>query len=401
MPVDPIAAADILIVGGGMVGCGLAYQLAKRGRRPLLVERRNIASGATGRCGGMVMKIDGRDSNGDEIRKRWQYVSVNDRMLDEFERAFGDIGLWRRGSLDIACSDREMDQLAAITKMQREDLGDEEIRLLDRRQLHELSPVLSDECIGARYRPSDGCLDPFKLSHAMLREARRLGTAVMTWTTVEEILFDAQRVRGVRTDKGAIEAQTVIIAANGWAGQLCTLPIIPLRSLAVITQPAPPMPALTFEAEFHTKIIYGCTQTKRGNLLVGGPPERPGTIAEQFNEGVTLRELKTSASILPELFPGLPDLNVIRSWSGAMGTTPDGLPCVGPIEPYEGLFVAAGYPNGMSYCPVTARLLAELIVEGAPSVPLDTLDPGRFAGRTYDWPQRYDYTILAEFLARA
>ena len=392
----------VVVVGAGLVGCGLAYHLARRGRPVLVIEKRNVVSGATGRCGGMVMKIDGRDTNPAEIAKRWQYVAENDRMLDAFEEELGShFGLWRRGSLDIACSDEEMDLLAEITAMQRDVLGDEEIRLLDARQLRELSPVVDGRCKGARYRPSDGCLDPFALAHALLRRAVEMGAEVRTWTHVEEILFDHDGVVGVRTDRGTVEGGTVVNATNGWAAFLTPeVPVVPLRALAVVTQPAPPVPAFTFEAEMHTKIVYGCTQTKRGNILVGGPPESPATLAEQFREHVSFQELQFNTSVLTELLPGLGELQVIRAWSGAMGLTPDGLPCVGPVPGRNGLYVAAGYPNGMSYTPITARLLAELIADGESSIPLAPLDPARFAGKTYEWPETYDYTVLADYLGR-
>ena len=392
----------VIVVGAGLVGCALAYYLSRFGRSVVVVEKRNVASGATGRCGGMVMKIDGRDTDPGEIAKRWVYVSENDRMLDDFEGELGiDFGLWRRGSLDIACSDEEMDLLAQLVRMQRDALGDEEIELLDGNALKRLSPVIGARCKGARYRPSDGCLDPFKLSHALLQGALTMGAEVRVRTSVEEILMHGGSVGGVRTTAGTIEGGTVVVAANGWAADLLPqLPVVPLRALAVITEPAPPVPAFTFEAELHTKIVYGCTQTRRGNILVGGPPECPASRDDQFNERVSLRELQFNTSVLTELLPGLSGLNVIRAWSGAMGIAPDGMPCVGKLEQCDGLYVAAGYPNGMSYAPVTARLLAELIVEGQSSIPLNTLDPNRFANRTYDWPMAYDYTVLAEYLNR-
>jgi len=155
---------------------------------------------------------------------------------------------------------------------------------------------------------------------------------------------------------------------------------------------------LICEAGLNGKGCYGCTQTKRGNILVGGPPESLPTKEEQFDEKVTLGELQFNSSIITKLMPVLKRLNVIRAWSGAMGVTPDWMPCVGRLKSCEGLYMAAGYTNGMSYTPVTARLLAELIVDGEPSIPLDVMDPERFAGKTYEWPERYDYRLLAKTL---
>ena len=116
--------------------------------------------------------------------------------------------------------------------MQREELGDTETRLLEKKELKKLSPVLGDKVKGARYRPSDGCLDPFKLTHAMLGKAIENGADVHIWTNVEEILFKDHTVTGVRTDSGVIESGTVINATNGWAAFLTPdIPVIPLRSL--------------------------------------------------------------------------------------------------------------------------------------------------------------------------
>lgn len=391
-----------VIVGGGIVGCALAYQLSKRGQAVILLEKGNIASGATGRCGGMIMKIDGRDSDPQEITKRWAYVAENDRMLDELPRELDvDFDLWRRGSLDIARTEQEVQVLRKVTTMQQDVLADPEIKFLERNQLKQLSPLLSDACLGARFRPSDGCLDPFKLTHAYARRAKELGAQIRTKTPVEEVLFCDDNAVGLRTQTGTIEAARLVNCTNGWASYLTPeLPVVPLRSLAVITQAAPTMPALTFEAEIDEKVCYGCTQTRRGNILVGGPPESPGTFAQQFEETVTMRELQLSSEVITKMFPSLGYLNIIRGWAGAMGTTPDGLPCVGKLDPYKNVYVAVGYPNGMSYASVTARLLAELIIEGQSSISLETLNPNRFGGKKFEWPERYDYTILADYLGR-
>lgn len=393
----------ICVLGGGLAGCATAYFLSRMGRRVAVLERRNIASGAAGRNGGMIMKIDGRDTRPEPILLRWKYARENDRMLDAFSAELNtDIEVWRRGSLDLACTDQEADLLRRITRMQKEETGDEEIEYLDRRQLAHVSPPLDGTVVvGARYRPSDGCLNPYKLTTALARQARRLGAVILTHTAAREIIVRDNRVVGVRTEQGEIETDCVVNAMNGWAAGLTPdVPIVPLRSLAVLTEPLPPVPALTFEAELNMKIVYGATQTKRGNLLVGGPPEAPATFDGQYNEDVSRREFLMNTDVLAKLMPVFRGVSVIRAWAGAMGNTPDGLPCVGPHPTIRGLYMAAGYPNGMSYAPVTARLLAELIVEGQSSIDLEALSPARFKGQVYRWPERYDYTVLAEYLNR-
>lgn len=392
----------VVVIGGGLVGASVAYYLSIFGMKVTLVEQRNLASGASGRNGGMIMKIDGRDNNPAEILKRLVYVNENDRLLDGLSREFDDdFGVRRRGSLDIATTDGEVGLLRNLVKMQKEDTGDEEIRFLEAAELRRLSPFLSPVCLAARLRPSDGCLFPFRLVHTLCASAAERGVQVKTWTKVEEILIDKSGVGGVRTSDGIIESDCVVVAANGWTKTLLPdFPVMPLRSLAVLTEPVPPIPVLTFEAELKGKIIYGCTQTERGGILVGGPPDRPAPREGQFNEDVTFQEMKINSSILPDIFPPLKKLHLIRAWAGTMGITPDGLPCVGRVGGCNGLYAAAGYSNGMSWGLVTGKLLAELIAAGGSSISLDTLDPGRFAGRELSWPPEYDYTVLAEFLGR-
>jgi len=392
----------VLVIGGGLVGTCTAYYLTKMGREVILLEQRGIASGASGRNGGMIMKIDGRDTSPEEIIKRWAYVGENDRLLNGLIEEFDDdFGIMRRGSLDIAFTEEEAELLQSLVTMQRQDTGDEEIQYLDGSRLRKISPLLDRQCLGARFRPSDGCLFPFRLINALCARAAEAGAEIHTWTKVEEILFDSG-VAGVRTEEGIIEADAVVVAANAWTAALLPgIPVVPLRSLAVLTEPVPPVPVITFEAELKGKIIYGCTQTERGNILVGGPPEVPVGREGQFNESVSLEEMRINASIIPALFPRLKDISIIRTWAGAMGATPDGLPCVGSVGKNRGLYVAAGYANGLSWGVVTGKLLAQLVAEGESSISLDTLDPARFERKVYDWPKEYDYTILAEYLGRA
>ncbi len=399
----PGAGGKIIVIGGGLVGVCTAYYLSKMGRQVTLLEQRGIASGASGRNGGMIMKIDGRDTDPSEIIKRWPYVRENDRLLNGLVEEFDDdFGIMRRGSLDIAFTDGEVDLLRRLTKMQRQETGDDEIQYLDGRDLRELSPLIDKKCLGARYRPSDGCLFPFRLVNAMCRKAAEMGAEILSWTKGEEILFSNGRVTGVRTPGEIIDTEAVVVAANAWSSCLVPeIPIVPLRSLAVLTEPVPPVPVMTFEAELKGKIIYGCTQTERGNILVGGPPEKPAARDSQFDEGVSLEEMRVNSSIIPELFPQLRNVNIIRTWAGTMGATPDGLPCVGAVGKYDGLYMAAGYSNGMSWGVVTGKLLAERIVEKESSIPLNTLDPNRFEKMVFNWPETYDYTILADYLGRA
>lgn len=400
LPSEPIEA-DAIVIGGGIVGTAIACRLSEAGRKVALFEQRGLAGGASGRNGGMVMQVDGRDPDADAILTRLKYARANMAILKSLAEKSGlDLELRHCGSLDVATTEREVEHLRDLARFQHE-IGDTEIEFLDGLGLRRVSPVMSGIALAARYRPSDGWINPFFIVRAYARLALRHGARLFTHTPVNEIVRQDGDVTGIRVGEAVHRAPVVVNATNGWAGQLSPeLPIIPLRSLAVLTEPVPPVPALTFEAELWGQVVYGGTQTGQGNLLVGGPPEAAATLEGQFEERTSFSEVAQNTRVLTDLFPGFGRLAVIRTWSGAMGITPDGLPAVGSVPGTRGLFVCAGFPNGMAFTSIMARLTADLILERESVLPLGPYDAQRFAGVTVDWPKKYNYTVLADFLAR-
>ena len=400
-PLNEASEADAIVIGGGIVGTAIAYWLAEAGRRVVLLERRALASGASGRNGGMLMQVDGRDSDADAVLTRLRYARANVEILKSLPAKSGiDITLRHCGSLDVATTEEEVELLRGLTKFQH-DIGDTEIQYLDGPALRRVSPVMSKLALAARLRPSDGWVDPFLIVRAYARLALRHGARILTHTRADEVVRANREVAGVRVRDVIHRAPVVVNATNGWAAELTpALPIVPLRSLAVLTEPVPRVPALTFEAELWNQVVYGATQTASGNLLVGGPPEAAATRHGQFQESTSFFEVAQNTRVLTHLFPVFGKLAVIRAWSGAMGITPDGLPCVGQVPGVKGLFVCAGFPNGMAFTSIMAKLTAELILGQDPALPLGPYDAQRYANVHVDWPERYNYTVLADFLAR-
>lgn len=400
LPTDP-PDTDAIVIGGGIVGTAIAYWLSEAGRRVALFERRALASGASGRNGGMLMQVDGRDCDADAILTRLRYARENVAILKSLPETSGvDLGMRHCGSLDVATSEHEVELLRDLAKFQHE-IGDTEIQYLEGRGLRRVSPVMSEVALAARLRPSDGWVDPFSIVRAYARLALRHGARLFTHARVDEIVKTNGEATGVRVGDVVHHAPVVVNATNGWAAQLTPeLPIVPLRSLAVLTEAVPPVPALTFEAELWSQVVYGATQTASGNLLVGGPPEAAATVEGQFEESTSFFEMVQNTGVLTELFPVFGKLAIVRAWSGAMGITPDGLPCVGEVPGTKGLFVCAGFPNGMAFTSIMAKLAAEVILGREPTLPLGPYDAKRYAGVRVDWPEEYNYTVLADFLAR-
>jgi len=399
-PNGPVEA-DAIVIGGGIVGTAISYWLAEAGLDVVLLERRALASGASGRNGGMLMQVDGRDSDADAILTRLKYARANVDILRSLPGKSGvDIHMRHCGSLDVATQDHEVELLRSLVEFQHE-IGDTEVQFLQGESLRAVSPVMSELALAARYRPSDGWVDPFFIVRAYSVLAQRHGAAIATHSPVDEIVQENGSVVGVRVRDVVHHAPVVVNATNGWAAALTPeMPIVPLRSIAVLTEAVPPVPALTFEAELWQQVVYGATQTAAGNLLVGGPPEAAATRGGQFIEDVSFFEVVQNTAVLTELFPEFAKLAIIRSWSGAMGITPDGLPAVGSVPGTEGLYVCAGFPNGMAFTSIMAKITADTILGREPTLPLGPYDAARFAGVKVDWPKEYNYTVLADFLAR-
>ena len=396
--------ADVVIIGGGAVGCSTAYHLAKKGKRVVLCEMNNIASGATGRCGGMVIHAYGRDFNIDKIGFRLMCTKANTELMKDYQKSFEINFEFRQiGSLDIAVNEKEYEHLKDLIKIQH-SLGDYEIELLDKKQTLEIIPNINSKIVfGSRFRKSDGNLNPFLLARSLCAEAQKLDVEIMCQKKVKQIITINDKVHGVLLENNlVIECESVVNATNAWASILSPeTEIIPVRGIAMLTERMPILPAQPFEIYCLGDFVYGCTQTVSGNYNLGGagPPEGPDF--NYYDENIYSYEVLRVMSFITEIFPSLKNISLIRSWAGALAFSPDGLPSIGPMPNIKGLFIAAGFPEGMSWAVVSGKLIAEFIIKGKTSLPIDRLNPGRFIKKPkIVWPQPYDMTFLHDFLTQ-
>lgn len=393
--------ADVVVIGGGAVGTSAAYHLSLKGKKVILCEMGNIASGATGRCGGMVVHCYGRDLNIDKTDYRLMFTRANTEIMKQYQNTFEiDFEFRQVGCLDIAISEEEFEDLKRLVKIQS-SLGDDEIELLDKKETLEVMNNLNPDLIfGSRLRRSDGNLNPFLLARAQAVEAQKLGAEILTHTRIDEIVVSNNEVQGVRINDIIIESEYAVNATNGWASLLTEgTEVIPVRELAMVTERLPELPPQPFEMLCLGDFAYGATQTASGNYNLGGPgPARPPGY-DYFDERIYPDEVLRVMSYITVIFPALSEVAVIRSWVGAMGFTPDGMPSIGPMPGIKGFFLSAGYPAGMSWAAVSGKLAAEYICDKETSLPIDRMDPGRFIGKPkIKWPQPYDLTVCHDFL---
>lgn len=379
--------AGVVVVGGGVAGTSLAYQLSKRGKDVVLVEMRGICSGASGRNAGHTGS--GRSAIAGPFGAAiYALTSENFRMISQELPAEldDDFDLRITGAVDIAQNEEQWEYLIEATR--KVAAHDDSVRLLDGPELRDMIPVAGDQLLGGQYSPHSGHHWPFKLVNGLANGARRHGAAIFPWTRVERLLIEQGKVAGVETARGTIETDTVILATNAWTPKL--LPQLPegalvaARGQILVTQPLPPVLPLAFGTNFDKE--YG-RQTATGQLICGGfrrydYDEGLGHYTEQ----AVAESQFGCARCLSTLFPSLGGAKVVRGWAGTMGFTADGLPLIGPTELAEGLYLSAGYNGGgFSWNLAAGKALAALIVNGQSPFDLSPFDPDRFTRAGVEW----------------
>lgn len=367
--------AEIVIIGGGVMGASTAYHLASKGRQNIvLLERDKFwGTGSTGRCAGGIRHQFSTDVN-IELSKH----SI--AMLECFEEEIGQaIDLRHIGYLIMASTEQEMETFRS--NVERQHRHGVQTGVLSTAEIAALVPDMNlDGILGGTFYDRDGIADPSGVVNGYVSRARGLGVQAFTGVEVTSILVEAGRIRGVQTTQGTIAAAQVVIAAGPWSAQIgrmagVDLPITPERQQVVVTGPLDWLPSdFPFVIDFHQR-LYFHPEGKgllTGQSIEGGPP----TFEQTVNQEWTLAHLENATSRLPRLNHA----TVLTQWAGLYENTPDAHPIIGPIPQVEGLFCIAGFSgHGFMHGPIGGLLLAEDILEGgAHTIDISALRYERF-----------------------
>ncbi len=380
------SSAEVVVIGGGVNGVAIAYELAKRGCTDVCVlERDYLASGATGRCGAGV-----RQQWGTEMNLRMSIASVKkfETMNEDLEYE-GDIEFKQGGYLLLAYTPAGWAQFQKNVSLQRSfGLG---VRLCTPEEAREIVPHLNTEgLLGATFNQTDGHCNPFHVTDAYAEAARRLGVKIYTNTEVLEISRGKAgegRIEGVKTTRGYIATPVVVNAAGGWSKGIAAMagvdiPTYSERHQILVTEPVAPMQG-PMVMSFHHHIY--CQQTPHGSFIMGlgDATEQPG-----YSSRSTWQFVEEMAQKITWLLPPLKGIRVVRQWAGLYNMTPDRTPILGAGAEVPGFFMAVGFSgHGFMLAPMTGVLLAESILGLPASLPIEKMDLGRFArGELFDEP---------------
>lgn len=365
--------ASVVIVGGGVVGCSIAYNLAKLGVKDVvLLEKSFLAAGATGRCGAGVRQQWGTEMN---CRLASGSMKIFENM-NEILEVKKDIELKQKGYLLLAYSEKEMNQFQKNIKLQHS--LEIPSQLVTPKEAKEIVPYLNtDRLLGGAFCPTDGHANPFLVTQAYADAARRLGVEINTYTEVMGIKKANGKIVGVETNRGSIATEKVVNAAGGYSqviGEMVNLklPVYSERHQILVTEPVEPMQGPMVMSFSYN--IY-CQQSPHGSFIMGfGDPNEP----RDFNIRPSWQFLEEMARKATWLLPPLKHLRVVRQWSGLYNITPDSQPILCQAADLSGFYLAIGFSgHGFMIAPMVGIVMAELITGQEPSIKLD-LDLGRF-----------------------
>jgi len=365
--------ADVVIIGGGINGCSLAYNLAKKGDDVVVVEKKYLSSGATGACGAGIRQQWSTRENAELAIKSVKIFEKLSKKLGE------DIEFRQGGYLIVVHDKKEMNQSEKNVEIQR-SLG-LKVDILKPEEINDIVSILdvkAMDVVGATFCPTDGHANPFKTTFAYAQAARRNGAEICTHTKVTSIKKDKNNIRAVVTDKGDIKTDTVVNAAGVDSADIASmvgvnLPITPFRKEILATERFKP----TFEAmviSFKDGIYF--SQQNEGQI-VGGipiPEERSGYLTRP-----TFSFMQHMSKTLTRYAPVLKHINMLRHWTGFYDVTPDARPILGEVEGFKGFIQCNGFSgHGFMLSPMVTQLLTDYIVDDKNTDILQNLNLSRF-----------------------
>ena len=381
----PETQTDVLVVGGGITGCALAYYLARFGVEVLAIERGELNSQASGsNAGSLHAQISYKD-----------FTSADDAWL----RGYGPvlrflvagIEAWKEiapeldtdtefvieGGLMVAETDAEMRGIERKVAFERAQ--GLENTIISQAELRDRSPHLSRRMIGGAYSPYEGRINSAYATPAVLRAALRAGARFERHVELYAIHRSAKRI-DAETNRGQIRAERLVIAAGSWCDPIAAMVGVrfPVEGCPIHCNVTEAVPRCVDHLIYSAARPLTLKQATTGQLIIGGGWPAAGSPAGGFPaclRSTVEGNLSTAMAVLP----AMAHMRLLRSWAGFVNLIPDARPLIGPVPGVPGIFIAT-FPNmGYTAGILCGKLAAELIAGKAPSFDPEIATPERFA----------------------
>ncbi len=395
--------STVVVVGGGVIGCAVAYYAAKRGLDVTLIDTPKRGRATSASAGGLwpigesvglgcgvifakAMMAAGETDERNPARLPDCFLNFALASNAMFPRLAAD--LREETSMDVELETTSLLFLMydegdeAFARGLWEDYPDQRsfFEWLTPNEVAAAEPALTRQVRGALRFRGDDQINPYRIADALRAGARTLGATILPHTEVIGVERTGSRVTGVQTPNRIVECEVMVNAAGAWAGEIAAMagvnvPVSPVRGQIVCTETLP-------------KILTACVSTtdcylaqkKHGEIIVGSTTEDVG-----FDPGTTMTAARTLAEGAIRAVPELANVNVKRVWSGLRPGSPDELPILGPVEGLSGYLNACGhFRTGILNAPLTGRIITELITGAQLSHPIEPFLLSRFSVQTAD-----------------
>lgn len=370
--------ADVIIVGGGIIGCAAAYYLTKKGCSVLVLEgSKDIGNGGSSRNGGGV-----RQSGRDPRELPLAMYGIKNLWPTLSEELEVDCEYHQDGNLRLGKTEKHLEILQGLADRARACGLD--VRMIDGDEVRAINPYLSDEVIGASWCPTDGHANPLTTTLGYYKMARRLGTRFITEEPVIALKKIKGHLRQVITAENVYECDTVILAAGLGSRDIAAtvgidIPMQPAMLESLVTEAQPPMfdqMLGTAEADF-----YG-HQTKHGSFVFGGTSGLEGFTKDNHTPVTSSISAPSTCRGIIKYFPILKDAKIVRTWAGWMDLCADKVPVISPVSEVPGLILACGFSgHGFGIAPAVGTVLSQLALHEPTAVDLHELRYDRFRAK--------------------
>ncbi|MBI4531576.1 MAG: glycine oxidase ThiO [Candidatus Latescibacteria bacterium] len=375
---DVDQTADVVVIGGGVIGCFIADELAGSGVRVSVVERGRVGAEASSASAGLLVPLHAAEEEGTRTPLFDLYLTSTrmfPKFIPELEQETGiSTEYVPSGSLRLSMSEEEEDLLKEQFERWKANLGSE-MEWIDRQQAHEMEPELGSEIRGGIFSKEEKYLNSARLVDALARRASLRGVKFLEGCMATGIQTSGNRVEAVLTSEGEVATRHVIVAAGAWSRFCCewfgiSIPIAPARGQMIAVKPLDRMlrrPIFTAHGAAFPRLD--------GSIYVGATVELVG-----FNKRNTPEGIASLLDQIPPILPRLSGEGFERAWAGLRPFCEDGVPVIGRLPGWEGVIVASGhFKMGIVGSPITARKVKEIIVDGREDPLIKPFSPARFA----------------------
>lgn len=360
---------NILIIGGGIIGFSIAFELAKKGTLSTIIDKGSSLSEASTAAAGMLGAHVELHQPGAfyELCKKSHalYKDWTDTLYEVSQISAQYIN---RGIVRVAFTDEDERELKSRLSWIGED-----VRWLSSTEIRQIEPTISEEIRGGLWFQDDHQVHVHHLAQSLRSSVLKLGCTIMESTPALSLIQEKGRIVGAKTSNGSIFADQTIITAGAWSTELLSsidlhLPVHPIKGQCYSIRPE-------FPIIQNTVFTKGCyiVPKQDGSLLIGATQETVG-----FDKKVTISAIASIHEIAERLLPSIHSAELLSTWAGLRPATPDELPYMGTITGFEGLVIATGhFRNGILLAPITGEIVSDLVLNGNSKTNIEAFSPER------------------------